>query len=205
MTAPPAAAKGFSLVELLVVIGTIALLIAVLMPAYSQARAQSKAVVCLSNMRQIGIGVTMYANAHGGRFPKNSHAGSEQSWLDSLYRFGVTPAARLCPADDREPAPAATSYATNNYTVAPRPYTRVTAVRRSSATIYAAETHKAGDHLHATGYVAPPSLESEIAVRRHRRAANYLYCDGHAERIAFAYFERSFAPPTSPFNPATAR
>jgi prepilin-type processing-associated H-X9-DG protein/prepilin-type N-terminal cleavage/methylation domain-containing protein len=196
---------GFTLVELLVVIGIVALLIAILLPALSRARQQAKAVVCLSNLRQIGWGVTMYANSHKGQFPRNSHSGAEQSWIDSLYRFGVTPAARLCPSDGREPTPAATSYATNNYTVAPRPYTRVTSVRRSSVTIYAGETIKAGDHLHATGYLTASFLEKEIAVRRHVRAANYLFCDGHATRIPFEHFEKTFTPDTSPFNPATAR
>ena len=59
--------KAFTLVELLVVIGIIALLVAVLMPALSKARAQSNRVKCQANLRQIGAVLIMYANENQGQ------------------------------------------------------------------------------------------------------------------------------------------
>jgi prepilin-type processing-associated H-X9-DG protein/prepilin-type N-terminal cleavage/methylation domain-containing protein len=62
--------RAFTLVELLVVIGIIAVLIGVLLPALNKARAQSQSVACLSNMRQLGQALNMFAQEHKGYLPK---------------------------------------------------------------------------------------------------------------------------------------
>lgn len=56
--------NGFTLIELLVVISIIALLVAILVPSLSQAREQAKRVVCLSNLRQIGVGIQIYTQTY---------------------------------------------------------------------------------------------------------------------------------------------
>src|SRR6187402_733969 len=64
---------GFTLVELLVVIGIIALLISLLLPALGKARKSANTAACLSNQRQLVMAMHMYATAYQGRLPSYGH------------------------------------------------------------------------------------------------------------------------------------
>jgi prepilin-type N-terminal cleavage/methylation domain-containing protein/prepilin-type processing-associated H-X9-DG protein len=89
--------RGFTLVELLVVIGIIALLISILMPALSNARRQSNSLKCLSNLKQIGTAFQLYSGENKGAWPVVVHgqgntefplpAGVELRWPDLLAPY----------------------------------------------------------------------------------------------------------------------
>src|SRR3954465_12621072 len=66
---PSSGSRAFTLVELLVVIGIIAVLISILLPTLSAARESANKVKCLSNMKQIGLAYLMYAQDNKGSLP----------------------------------------------------------------------------------------------------------------------------------------
>lgn len=98
---------GFTLVELLVVIGIIAVLISLLMPSLSRAKKQAESVACSANLRSIGQMMFMYANDNkGALFPWYAGGGKPVRERWPMIVFGVKPSqinpmpkVMVCPGD----------------------------------------------------------------------------------------------------------
>ena len=90
-----------TVIEILVVIGVIALLISVVLPGMCRSREGANRVKCASNMKQIGLAAMMWAQDHGGRFPDD---------LDTIVtRYDLPAAVFNCPSSPDSPAQGATA------------------------------------------------------------------------------------------------
>jgi prepilin-type N-terminal cleavage/methylation domain-containing protein/prepilin-type processing-associated H-X9-DG protein len=84
--------RGFTLIELLVVIAIIAILAAILFPVFARAREKARETSCLSNVKQINLGIQMYVQDHDGTYPlayynHPSLPGGGQSWAAAVNPY----------------------------------------------------------------------------------------------------------------------
>jgi prepilin-type N-terminal cleavage/methylation domain-containing protein/prepilin-type processing-associated H-X9-DG protein len=105
----PKASKGFTLIELLVVIAIIAILAAILFPVFAKVREKARQTSCLSNEKQIGLGLIQYdqdndetvckawfgGGGYGASDPRN--ASDKHKWMDAIYPYVKSTQVFHCP------------------------------------------------------------------------------------------------------------
>lgn len=109
--------RGFTLIELMVVVAVIGVLVGILMPALGNARSQARRTACASNLRQIGAGLQIYMSGNHDRFPYASFMPSVGPFpletekairIADVLKFNAGADSFQCPGDnsgDDRPAP----------------------------------------------------------------------------------------------------
>ena len=114
--------RGFTLIELLVVIAIIAILAAILFPVFAKAREKARQISCLSNQKQIGLGVLQYLQDNDECFPcgivpgtngYGSTYGGGAGWAGQTYPYVKSNAVFACPDDAGYKGVAIVSYGIN--------------------------------------------------------------------------------------------
>jgi prepilin-type N-terminal cleavage/methylation domain-containing protein/prepilin-type processing-associated H-X9-DG protein len=200
------ARRGFTMVELLVVIAIIATLMGLLLPAVQSVRAAARRTQCASNLRQVGLAIGLFCDAHRGRFPDTSHTGDEDaSWIYTVAPFMESvDSVRICPDDPKAQErlqQRLTSYVMNTYLTSEPAKLAVTnrnKLQAASKTVVCFELadHKPAvlenDHVHNHGWFTLLNLargrvlsriEADIATRRHAEGTHWLFADGHVELV----------------------
>ena len=195
---------AFTLVELLVVVGIIAILVSIMMPALARARNQAMKVNCMSQMRQIGQAVIMYAQNHKGwlagpyglTYPGGPHDtyGPETGWL-WLTNCLQDKRVWLCPVDQRRDRELKYSYTYNcrmavyvgqeehaTPTIIPPPHMRrITTFRQPDRCLTYAEENigNSGGYKINDVYF----IYVDVTDDRHLGKSVVGYLDGHAGEI----------------------
>jgi len=109
--------SGFTLIELLVVIAIIAILAAILFPVFAQAREKARAIACLSNTKQLGLGFMQYAQDNDEKNPDgiNWFWPGGNGWATQIYPYTKSDQLYRCP-DDGGTSVVSYGYNSNNTT-----------------------------------------------------------------------------------------
>ncbi|HZP84179.1 MAG TPA: DUF1559 domain-containing protein [Chthonomonadaceae bacterium] len=205
---------GFTLIELLVVIAVIAILAAILFPVFAQAREKARAVTCLSNLKQLGLAVDMYAQDYDERFPQVYPSVSPAPWevreegpepypdpqgnffalIQPYTKSASGKGINICPSDSRiDPEDHPNSYIPNGFLVFGASFS---SVARPASTIYLSESGDENEDRSTHPWMIfrqdgsldeddLEELEEDTAAERHTGGANYLFTDWHAKWLRF--------------------
>jgi len=211
--------RGFTLIEVLVVIAIIAVLTAILFPVFAQAKAAAKKTSCASNTKQLALGVLMYSDDNDDVLPPTQNAAGVL-WLDLVEPYVRNDHVRVCPTDL---GAATNSYGLNELVFvdltdyigdASPPLPTMTDFQTPSNTIMLGEVGTQDDlsspRVNAYKLTAPDDdLNDAYDARpaaRHFSRSNLSFFDGHQKSLRLEQFYTGQSPPDLWFctNPSDA-
>jgi prepilin-type N-terminal cleavage/methylation domain-containing protein/prepilin-type processing-associated H-X9-DG protein len=197
---------AFTLIELLVVIAIIAILAAILFPVFAQAREKARQASCLSNSKQMALGIHMYLQDYDETLPW-AQQGTSVAWNQLIFPYVKNEQVYRCPSDSNPLSPAGTggkkiSYLPNYAVLSPNGFAPLPlAVFDTPADMIALTemytgpnaANKQGYHLYQSNLdpaprdviLATPEVFRRIATKRHSEGMNNVFLDGHAKWYRF--------------------
>ncbi len=186
--------RGFTLIELLVVIAIIAILAAILFPVFARAREKARETSCLSNVKQIMLGMLMYVQDHDGSYPlayfnHPSLPGGGMSWAMAVMPYvkqDVREGIWWCPSSGLDRGlwqsghSAYVQYGLNaqiDYGVSP-PSLHESQIEYPSQSVAIGETRQSGTN---NGWYQWFGFGSAHTRYSHDDRQNLGFCDGHAK------------------------
>lgn len=227
----PLGSRGFTLVELLVVVAVIVVLAGITVVAVQGAIRKANAIKCMAKLKSLGTATLLYTQEHQGQLPRSFHSAGayqEPGWAVSIAPFLGIPDSRIegdwaivFNSHFRSPADASTdpfvySYALNvhfeldpdgdDYTGSPATWRRLHQTPAPGGTILMGQPRpvRFGDHLMCHQWTGIRAAKNALNHEIHGGKANYLFLDGHVETLRV---EETFDPTRhiNRWNPSLAR
>lgn len=203
-----ASRKAFTLIELLVVIAIISILAAILFPVFARARESARRASCLSNQKQIGLGVMQYLQDYDGHYMvQDETATPEYFWYEPLQPYIKSDQLFRCPSKSPDSSGAVSDYLINGLVahgdsdaVFQNPSEQIILSERADG-LGDIDYHPWGAGGVAPSVAAPDSAEynatldssgntisgtTVIDPHRHFDGSNYLFADGHAKWLKWS-------------------
>jgi prepilin-type processing-associated H-X9-DG protein len=193
--------RGYTILQLLFAIGATCGIALMIFPPYSRAKVHDQRSTCLSNLKQIGLGMAQYVQDYDGRFPHTGLASrTPYGWADSINPYLLTTEVFHCPSAwpsstnlDDPTLPGYTDYYLNN---------NVAGVEQkyftlSERTIMSGDG-EAGSYSTNARYFVKTLPEDwrynpGSPARRHLEMANYLFVDGHVRSASVVNIQEQWS------------